>query len=128
MTGAGYEPALAPPGPEYAARRERLMRELGERAAMILAAAPEGLPGRDVEVRYVPDPNLFYVTGSVEPGTIAVLEPGGEAPFTLFVRPRDPDQERWTGTRPGPEGSRSLYGADAAHPLERFGELMAKLA
>jgi Xaa-Pro aminopeptidase len=54
-----------------------------------------------------------------------VLRPGhAETPFVLFVRPRDPAAETWTGRRAGVEGAVRDFGADAAFPA---GELDAKL-
>jgi Xaa-Pro aminopeptidase len=55
-----------------------------------------------------------------------VLRPGhAETPFVMFVRPRDPAAETWTGRRAGVEGATRDFGADAAFPV---GELDAKLA
>ncbi len=36
----------------------------------------------------------------------------------LFVRPRDPERETWTGRRAGVEGAMTAYGADAAYPID----------
>ena len=105
-------------------RRARVLDALGECGAMILPAAPEIVIGRDTELRYVVDPDLWYLTGYPEPEAVAVLVPSGPAPFTLFVRPRDPDRETWTGPRGGVEAATERFGADAAHPL---GELSDRL-
>ena len=43
---------------------------------------------------------------------MAVFTPGKDKCFTLFVRPRDPAREQWTGRRAGTEGAVSRYGAD----------------
>src|SRR5581483_2988992 len=45
-----------------------------------------------------------------------------EHQYILFVAPRDPQAETWTGKRAGPEGAISQYGAHAAYPLEQFEE------
>ncbi len=45
--------------------------------------------------------------------------------YVLFVRPRDPKMELWTGRRTGVEGARSVYGATEAFPE---GEVEARLA
>jgi len=109
----------------FADRRERVARTLGDDAALILPAGPELRAGRDLELRYRPDPDLYYLTGYLEPEAVAVLCPAhAEAPFTLFVRPRDPERELWTGARGGPEAAKELFGADAAFPI---GELDARL-
>ena len=68
--------------------------------------------------RYRQDSNFFYLTGFKEPESICVLAPDHpEHRFVLFVRPRDRDQEIWTGRRTGVEGAKEEFGADAAYPL-----------
>lgn len=95
---------------------------------MVLPAAPELRVGRDTELRYVPDSELYYLTGYAEPGAVAVLCPAAAAPaagrLVLFVRPRDQEQERWTGARSGPDAAKELFGAAAAYPI---GELEQRL-
>lgn len=112
-------------GDVHAARRARLLAALRERdGALIVPAAPELRVGSDGEVRYVPDPDLYYLTGYGDPGAVLVLCPSADSPFTLFVRERDPDQELWTGTRGGVEGDREAFGADAAFAV---GDLASRL-
>lgn len=113
--------------PYLAARRARVLERLGEGAALVLPAAPELRAGRDLELRYRPDPDLYYLTGYTEPEAVAVLAPGAESPFTLFVRPRDPEAERWTGARGGPEAALERFGADAAYPVTELAERLPAL-
>ena len=109
----------------FAARRAALLEKLGPHAVLVLAAAPEIVVGRDTELRYVADAELFYLTGYTEPEAVLVLGPrSAEAPFVLFVRPRDAARELWTGARGGEEAARSLFGADVAHSIA---ELSSKL-
>lgn len=107
----------------YAARRARVLDDLGENAAMLLPAAPELRAGRDRELRYLEDPELHYLTGYPDPGAAAVLAPGAEdGPFLLFTRSRDPEAELWTGLRGGPEADGARYGADSAFPDSELNE------
>ena len=119
---------MSPPLPDPAVlrdRRARVLAVLGERAALVLGAAPELRVGRDTELRYAVDADVYYLTGYVEPEAVLVLAPAvQDAPFTMFVRPRDPARELWTGTRGGVEAARERFGADAAHPIT---ELAARL-
>lgn len=116
---------MSDPGPfPFAARRQRVLDALGERGAMVLPAAPEILVGRDLELRYRVDPELWYLTGYPEPEAVAVLRGGADEPFVLFVRPRDEKSETWTGPRGGVAAARERYGADAAFPVA---ELASKL-
>lgn len=108
-------------------RRERVLDELGENAAMVLPAAPEVVVGRDVELRYVVDPDLWYLTGYEHPDAVAVLCPSSDAPFTLFVRDRDPARELWTGPREDPEAAGERVGADAVESISDIEEALPDL-
>lgn len=120
-------PLSTPGHAPFAARRERVLERLGQRALMILPAAPVLRAGRDTVLRYRPDSDLYYLTGYTEPGAVMVLAPGAEAPFTLFVRPRDAAAEQWTGRRGGPEAALEHYDADAAFPMTEFVEKIRPL-
>src|SRR4051794_24275018 len=112
----------------YAARRARVLELLGDDALLIVAAGPELRVGRDAEVRYQPDSELYYLTGYTEPEAVAVLGPcGADKPFTMFVRPRDPERETWTGVRGGLEAATELFGADAAYDVAGLAEELPKL-
>ncbi len=111
----------------YATRRARVLAALGDEGVLVLPAAPELLAGRDTELRYRPDTDLYYLTGYVEPEAVLVLAPGAESPFTLFVRPRDPERELWTGRRGGVEAAREAFGATAAYPIAELGTRLPEL-
>jgi Xaa-Pro aminopeptidase len=110
----------------YAKRRSAMLRELGDDAVLILTAAPELRAGRDGELRYRIDPDLFYLTGYPEPEAVAVLD-GGTSRFTLFVRERDAERERWNGPRGGLEAARERYGAQDAFAITELEERLPKI-
>jgi len=108
------------PETEFAARRARVLEALGGDALVLGAGAP--VPhARDVEHRFRVDSDFFYLTGLAEPGAVLVLRGGAEQPFTLFVRPREPEREVWTGPRIGPEGALARYHADTAFAIGELG-------
>jgi Xaa-Pro aminopeptidase len=111
----------------FGARRGRVMAALGDRGALVIGAAPELRVGPDGEVRYVADANLYYLTGYTEPEAVLVLCPADEAPFTLFVRPRDPDRELWTGARGGVEAAVAKFDAHAAYPIAELADRLPKI-
>lgn len=115
-------------GPDdFRRRRERFLEQIGGGVA-VLAAAPELVKGRDTEVPYRQNSDFFYLTGFLEPGAVAVLTPhDDEHRFTLFVRPRDPERETWSGVRAGVEGARERFGADAAYPAAELDEHLKAL-
>lgn len=107
--------------PETFARRRQAVMEAMGGGAMVLPAAPIRYRSADIEYRYRPDSELFWLTGLTEPDSVAVLRPfADEERFVLFVRPRDETAERWAGPRVGPERAGARYGADAAHALDEM--------
>jgi Xaa-Pro aminopeptidase len=110
---------------EMFAERRRTILERLPGAAMVLASAPEQVRSHDTHFRYRQDNDFYYLTGFPEPRSAAVLTPGRtEAPYHLFVRPRDPERETWDGKRAGVEGAARDYRAGATYPID---ELAAKL-
>lgn len=118
---------LPGPSPDLFARRRAALLPRLERSVMILPAGGLTTYAHDCDNRYRPDGDFRYLTGFPEPDSILVLRPDAEHPFTLFVPPRDPQQEVWTGRRHGPEGACARHGADAAFPLELFVERLPAL-
>jgi Xaa-Pro aminopeptidase len=106
---------------DHVSRRERVLAALREQnAALVVAAAPELHVGPDTGLRYLPDADMYWLSGYTEPEAVIVLAPQADKPFMMFVRDRDPDAERWTGMRGGVDAALSEYGADAAFPLTKL--------
>jgi Xaa-Pro aminopeptidase len=101
----------------HAARRQRFLEAMEPESVAILIGAGLALRSRDTHYRFRQDSDFHYLTGFDHPNAAAVLRKDGGPPFTLFVEPRDPAAETWTGYRPGVEGAKSDYGADEAHPI-----------
>ncbi|MCU0546573.1 MAG: aminopeptidase P N-terminal domain-containing protein [Oscillatoriaceae cyanobacterium Prado104] len=111
---------------EYRQRRERLMAKIGSGTA-IFCSAPAAIMHNDVEYAYRQNSDFFYLTGFNEESAVAVLAPHHEEhKFVLFVRPKDPEKETWTGYRAGVEGAKEIYGADEAYPINELGEKLPK--
>jgi Xaa-Pro aminopeptidase len=90
----------------------------------ILRGARLAPRSRDTEFPFRQDSDFWYLTGFDHPDATAVLRTDGGPEFRLFVEPRDPAMETWTGYRPGVEGAVADFGADEAHPCN---ELLAQL-
>ncbi len=112
--------------PDFAHHRQRLLERLGADEAVLLFGAPHPLRNGDSEFRYRPDSDVYWLTGWEQSDCAVFLRPG-EAPFTLFVQPKDKERETWTGRRPGPEGARERFGADAAFPIEKVADELVRL-
>ncbi|HLM54848.1 MAG TPA: Xaa-Pro aminopeptidase [Pyrinomonadaceae bacterium] len=96
------------------------MRRMEPNSVAILPSGREVTRSNDTEFRFRQDSDFYYLTGFNEPHSVAVIAPGRDERFTLFVRPRDPEKEVWTGRRAGVEGAKETFGADAAFPVEEF--------
>ena len=103
------------------------MRRMEPNSVAILPAAREATRSNDTEYRFRQDSDFYYLTGFKEPDAVAVVAPGKQERYTLFVRPRDKEKETWTGRRAGVEGAKEIYRADAAYPVEEFQEKLAEL-
>jgi Xaa-Pro aminopeptidase len=115
--------AAGPPAPGqdwFGSHRAALAARLPPDAVVVLRAPSE--PAADLLDAYRPDSSFWYLTGFSEPDAIAVFRPGAAdgKRYTLFVRPKNWTEERWTGRRAGVEGAKSEFRADAAYPVADF--------
>jgi Xaa-Pro aminopeptidase len=99
---------------------KEFMRRIEKDSVAIIPAAREAVRSHDTNYRYRQNSDFFYLTGFEEPDAIAVITPSRDKKFTLFVRPRDLEQEIWTGYRAGVEGAVADYSADEAFPIDEF--------
>ncbi len=111
---------------DFASRRTRLAESLDD-GAIILAAGHLATRNHDVEYEYRQDSTFWYYTGLDEPDAVAVLRPGAEASYVLFVNPFDPKHEIWVGQRIGVEGAKETLGVDEAFPVEELDEKLPEL-
>lgn len=109
----------------YAARRARLIEEMGEGVALF-PAAPVFIRNRDVEHDYRQDSDLYYLLGFDEPDCALIVDSrGGEAKSIVFLRPKDKLRETWDGLRLGVEDAPSVLGVDEAYPIDELPERLA---
>jgi Xaa-Pro aminopeptidase len=87
------------PREEHAARRKRLRTAIPRSVGLVFAG--ESSAAHDAPFR--PHPHFEYLTGLVdEPGAVLLLDPANPVEARqeiLFLRPRDPELERWDGER-----------------------------
>lgn len=111
---------------EYKERREQLMAKIGSGTA-IFRSAPVAVMHNDVEYAFRQDSDFYYLTGFNEPEAVAVLAPHHEEHrFVLFVQPKEPEKEVWTGYRTGVEAAKEKYGADEAYSITELDEKLPK--
>ena len=99
---------------------QEFMRRMDQKSVAIIPSAREATRSNDTQYRFRQDSDFYYLTGFEEPDSIAVIAPGREQKYTLFVRPRDPEQEIWVGRRAGVEGAKKEFGADESFPVAEF--------
>jgi len=100
---------------------------MGPGAVAIFVGSSHVTRSNDTEYPFRQDSDFWYLTGFDHPDAVALLRTDGGPEFTLYVQPRDPAAETWTGYRPGSEGAVRDYGADEAHASERFLEHLGDL-
>src|SRR3954470_15855555 len=99
---------------------KEFMRRMDKNSVAIIPAAREAVRSHDTHYRFRQNSDFFYLTGFEEPEAVAVIAPSREKKFTMFVRPRDLEQEIWNGYRAGVEGAVADYGAHEAFPIDQF--------
>ena len=98
------------PEREYAARREQLANSIGDGVTLVIGA-PE--PVHDY-ISFFQSPAFVYLTGFREPeAALLMVKRGGTLTSTMFVPPRDPAREVWTGARLGVDGVTTRTGMRA---------------
>jgi Xaa-Pro aminopeptidase len=111
--------------------REQLktfIESIGRDSIAIIPAAHEATRSYDTEYRFRQDSDFLYLTGFPEPDAVAVIDPANRKnPYTLYVRPRNPEMETWYGRREGTAGAVKNYGADKAVSIEKFEADLGKL-
>jgi Xaa-Pro aminopeptidase len=109
---------------EYAGRRQRLMEAAGP-GAIVAFGAPE--PRHDY-LEFDQGPRFRYLTGYIEPDAVLILVGGGQSVVSfLFVHPRDPGTEVWSGKRFGPDGATRATGM-TGRLLEEFPTVLDSIA
>lgn len=112
----------------HAEARRRLAEVVGRDGLAIVPAAHEVIRNYDVPHPFRQDSAFWYLTGFPEPEAVAVIAPDHDyGEYTLFVRPKDPIAEVWTGIRAGTEGAKDHYGADAAFELGELDDVLERM-
>ena len=110
---------------EYAGRREALARAVGD--GIVIAYGSQE-PEEDYIAFFQSSP-FVYLTGVKEPGATLVMRVrNGTATQTLFVQPRDPAREVWTGSRIGAGGAQAMTGIPAREAARLDAHLDSLLA
>ncbi len=116
MAGDGEEAQF------FSARRHQLMSRIEGAAALL-----EGAPETRAYVRFHQDNNFYYLSGVETPGAFLLLD-ASENRSTLFLPPRDRQEERWEGPRlSAGEETRAATGVDEVADVSRLREKLEQL-
>ena len=99
----GTEASWAGMPEQYRARREELSEHLHNGVLVLFGHTEKG--EEDIRTGFIQESNFYYLSGWEEPGAILLLTPPGEdKPHDiLFLPRREPEQEKWTGRKTGPD-------------------------
>ena len=109
------------PTAEYERRRSKVLKAIGRSIGIVHAGGTDG----SLHDRFRPHPHFEYLTGITdEPGAMLLLDP--TAPegrrSTLFLRPLDPEVEKWDGLREEIGSSlKTRYGISQIFRVPRLG-------
>lgn len=108
----------------------------------ILSAAPLKYRSGAVFYPFRQESNFLYLTGFLEPEALAVIQRVGDSGsgsrnrdtpaesdyiFHLFVQPKDPRAETWSGPRSGVGAARDVFNADESADVHDVGEVERRL-
>ncbi len=113
----------------YKQRRAALIAQMQAQGGgvAIIPTAPETFRNSDVEYPYRHDSSFYYLTGFVEPEAMLVLVAGALPQSILFCREKSDEREIWEGFRHGPEGAKTVFGFDAAYPIDALDTILPTL-
>jgi Xaa-Pro aminopeptidase len=111
---------------QFVERRKRLLGHITD-GAIIVPAGHLATRNHDVDFEFRQQSAFWYLTGFGEPDAVAVFRPGNSEPYTLFILPRDPKLETWTGLRAGVEAAKERFGADVAFSTADLEKELPKL-
>jgi len=108
---------------EYASRRARVAEQIKGGVLILFGQADSEF------VKFKQTDNFLYLTGFIEPDAVLVIDATGDKPEdTLFIRPRNPAEERWTGATmsAGADGQRET-GVSAVRVLAELNSTVSSL-
>lgn len=114
-------------------RRAAVLDALPTEAVAVVLGGVEDRTSVDDPKEFNQNPDLYYLTGMMEAGSVLVLVPGGATVDgrtvreILFVPPRDTTLEIWLGRRFGPRRAQQELGVEMALDIGRFEEVIMPL-
>ncbi len=110
----------------HAGRRSAIKEKMPKNSVAIFFAAQVRNRNNDVDYLYAQNKNFYYLTGLEEPNSMLLIykEPvtilGKTGTEFLFVQPRNPNREMWTGKIYGVKGVKEHFKMDNVFTHDQF--------
>ncbi len=110
----------------HAGRRAAVREMMPKNTVGIFFASQVRNRNNDVDFQFAQNKNFYYLTGLEEPNSMLLIfkEPvtvlGKTGTEFLFVQPRNPSREMWTGKILGVEGVQEVYKLDNVFTHDQF--------
>lgn len=108
-------------------RRQKLREELPKNSVAVFFANPVRNRANDVDYVYHQDPDFYYLTGYKEPHAVLLVFKDNQTAANgtkyneiIFVQPRNPAREMWTGRRMGDTKVKTQLGLEQAFNNSEF--------
>lgn len=108
-------------------RREALRKMMPPNSVGVFFANPIRNRANDVDYHYHQDPDFYYLTGLHEPDALLLIysteqvdEKGNKYNEAVFIQPKNPRMEMWTGKRMGVEGVQTRLGIEQVFENRQF--------
>ena len=109
-------------------RRIEFVKQLPENSLAIIPNKLISIRSNDVEYKFKPDSDFYYLTGFDEPNSVCVLKKDKKSfSFILFVEETIKSNEVWVGKKTGISGAKLIYGAHESYLISQLDELTKKL-
>ena len=114
----------------FIGNRQRLYAQMEPGSLLVLFAGRELRKSADACYPFYADRNFVYLTGIEQKESVLLARKEWDSSVTeqLYLLPKDPMAERWTGKRLTAEEAKSCSGIQEVHPLEVFPEQLAAAA
>lgn len=113
----------------HADKRQALRDKMDPNSVAVVFANAERTRSNDVDYQYSQDPNFYYLSGYTEPNAVLIIFKDKQnidsisTSEILYVQPRNPLAESWTGRRLGIDGAKKQLGIVNVYDNIDFHEL-----
>lgn len=114
--------------PCFLKRRKSFLGSIPDNSIVIIPNKGISIRSNDVEYKFKPDSDFFYLTGFDEPNSICVLRKEKRSSFYyLFIEGSSKEKETWIGKKATLETARTRYNADKSFLVVEFENVLKKL-